>query len=288
MKIKLIPHHFFLVLLSVFLCTSSYAQNKKKNTVRLNVQYVKVMNGEIFLNIKATARVEKENIEVADIDLIVYNEYDGEEIEIGKIKTNAKGEGKLVLDNLNALKADDLNFYNINVAFEGSDSFKRASKSISIKNADVIANIITQDSIHYISAELWDTSDSIKIALPEQNLKVQLQRLFKPLRIGEEFNTTDENGAIMVEVENGLPGVDGILTFEVVLDESDEYGTVKALVQAPIGKPIVDESTFDERTMWSPRNKTPLFLLIFPNLLTLGIWSIIIYLVINLFKISKS
>jgi hypothetical protein len=92
----------------------------------------------------------------------------------------------------------------------------------------------------------------------------------------------------MVEIEKGLPGVDGILTFEVVLEESDEYGTVKALVQAPIGKLIVDESTFDERTMWSPRNKTPLFLLIFPNVLTLGIWGIIVYLIINLFKISKS
>ncbi len=75
-------------------------------------------------------------------------------------------------------------------------------------------------------------------------------------------------------LEEGIPGVDGNLTFEVVLKESDDYGTVKAMVNAPIGIPIVDESTFDERTMWSPRNKTPLFLLIFPNLLIFGMWGI--------------
>jgi hypothetical protein len=63
---------------------------------------------------------------------------------------------------------------------------------------------------------------------------------------------------------------------------------VKALVNAPIGVPIVDESTFDERTMWSPRSKTPLFLLIFPNLIILGIWGLIIYLILNLFKLKKS
>ena len=54
-------------------------------------------------------------------------------------------------------------------------------------------------------------------------------------------------------------------------------------VNAPVGIPIVDESTFDERTMWSPRSKTPFFLLILPNLLTLGIWGFIIYLINNLF-----
>jgi hypothetical protein len=75
---------------------------------------------------------------------------------------------------------------------------------------------------------------------------------------------------------------------EVVLNESDTYGTVKALVNAPVGTPIVDESTFDERKMWSPRSKTPIFLLIFPNLLIFGIWGLIIYLFVNLIKISKA
>jgi hypothetical protein len=74
----------------------------------------------------------------------------------------------------------------------------------------------------------------------------------------------------------------------VVLNDSDEFGTVKAMLIAPIGKLIVDESTFDERTMWSPRNKTPIFLLILPNLLTFVIWGFIIYLISNLFKINKS
>ena len=116
---------------------------------------------------------------------------------------------------------------------------------------------------------------------------MQIQRLFRSLPIGEEYNYTDENGTILVPIEKGIPGVDGILTLEVVLKDSDDYGTVKAMVKAPVGVPIVEESTFDQRTMWSPRNKTPLFLLIFPNLLIFGIWGIIIYLIINLFKITK-
>lgn len=112
--------------------------------------------------------------------------------------------------------------------------------------------------------------------------------MFKPLRIGEEFNSTDDEGSILVPIDDGIPGVDGNLGIEVVLNERDDYGTVKAVVFAPIGVSIVDESTFNQRTMWSPRTKTPIFLLIFPNLLIFGIWGFIIYLIFNLFKLSKS
>jgi len=287
MKNKFIAHQIFLVVLSVFICTSSFAQKAKKDKVRLKAEYVKVMNSEIYFDIKATAKVDNQNIDVSNIDLTVYNIIDDEQVELGKTKTNMNGESKFVLkEGINAIKPDSTNIYNIEISFDGNDSFSGASKSLSFKDANIEAKLISKDSINYITATLIDKStDSV---VSDALLRVQVQRLFRPLRIGEEFNSTDENGTIIVPIEEGIPGVDGKLTLEVVLKDSDDFGTVKALVNAPIGVPIVDESTFDERTMWSPRNKTPLFLLIFPNLIILGIWGLIIYLVLNLFKLKKS
>jgi hypothetical protein len=244
------------------------------------------MDSVSYFNVTAFSRIDKENVDVANIDLTFYNELDDDEIELGTATTNMHGECKFVLKNLNILKPDSTNTYNINISFKGNDAYKRASKSISFKDATILAKLIIKDSINYISGTLKDAAtDSI---LSDRFLNVQLQRLFRPLRIGEEFNSTDENGTIIVPIEEGMPGVDGILTFEVVLQDSDDYGTVKAMIKAPIGTPITDESTFDERTMWSPRNKTPLFLLIFPNLLILGIWGIIVYLILNLVKLKNS
>ena len=197
-----------------------------------------------------------------------------------------EGESRFVLKNLNDIKPDSTNTYNLGISFKGNDSFKKASKSISFKNADIKAKIIAKDSINYITATLIDVSTDSPII--GESLDVQVERLFMHLRIGEEFNKTDENGTILVKVDNDIPGVDGILTIEVVLNDNDIYGTVKDLVVAAIGIPIVDESTFDQRTMWSPRNKTPLFLLILPNLIIFGLWVFIIYLSLNLFKIAKS
>jgi len=289
---KIFKYRFgFLVLIvfiiSIFNFQSVYAQEGKKNSVRLKSDYIKIMDSTSYFNIKAFARIDKENIDVAHIDLTVYNVQGDDEIELGTVTTNMHGECKFFLKDLSTFSVDSTtNAYNFNIAFKGNDAYKRTSKEVSFRDASILADFVVQDSLNYVSATLKETTtDSV---LSDQILNVQVQRLFRPLKIGEEFNSTDENGTILVNIPDGIPGVDGNLIIEVVLADSDDYGTIKALVKAPVGVPIVDESTFDERTMWSPRNKTPIFLLIFPNLLIFGIWGLIIYLFINLFKISKS
>jgi hypothetical protein len=117
---------------------------------------------------------------------------------------------------------------------------------------------------------------------------VQVKRLINPLRIGEEFNYTDEDGTIIVTVENGIPGIDGKLILEVVYPDSDDYGTVKAVVEAPYGVPVVKDTTFNDRTLWGPRSKTPYFILFFTIFLIIVTWGPIVYLIRNLYKISKS
>jgi hypothetical protein len=282
MRNQLITRHFFLVVLSVFLYTSGFAQDR----VRLKAEYVKIMNEGSYFDLQATAKVNDENVNVSKIELIIYNLVGDEQIEIGKTITNMQGKSRFMLKDLKSIQPDSSNTYNIDISFTGNEAFSDASKSIVFKDAAIEAKLITIDSVNYVTATLIDKStDSLLIG---QSLKVQIQRLFKNLPIGEEFNETDEDGTILVPIPEGIPGVDGILAIEVILSESEEFGTVKTIFKAPIGKHIADESTFDQRTMWSPRNKTPLFLLIFPNILTFGIWGIIIYLILNLIKINKS
>jgi len=290
MKNHLTFRSIFLVLTSVFFITTSYqnlyAQDIKKNKVRLKADYVKIMDGVISFDIKATSKIKKKNIEVSNINLAIYNVIDDEKIKLGTTITDNRGKCKFILKNINAIKTDSLNTYNILIEFKGNDTFKKAAKRLNFKNANIEASIITKDSINYISAKLIDKSkDSV---ISGESLSIQIQRLFSPLIIGEEFNNTDHNGTILVPFEEKIPGIDGNLIFEVVLNDHDEFGTVKALIKAPLGIPIVEESTFNERTLWSPRNKTPIFILLFANLLIIGMWGLIIYLIVNLFKIKKT
>lgn len=290
MKNMLKYRFIFLAFAGVFVCciglNKVQAQDVKKNSVRLKADYIKIMDSISYFKINAFSRINKENVDVANIELTVFNELADDNIKLGTVTTDMHGNCKYVLQNLNEIKPDSTNTYNFKISFKGNDTFKKASKSVSFKDASIFTEMIVKDSINYITAILKETiTDSV---LSNRLLNVQIQRLFKPLKIGEEFNSTDENGTIIVPIQEGIPGVDGKLIIEVVLADSDAYGTVKALNKASVGVPIVDESTFDERTMWSARNKTPLFLLIFPNLLIFGIWGLIVYLFVNLFIISKS
>jgi len=265
---------------------SVHAQDSKKHKVRLKLNFVKIMNEEIYFDIEASARIDKENIKVSDIEVVIYNEYEGEEVGLGTAFTNKKGKAKFIIPNMSSIRPDSTNTYHVGVSFYGNDVYKKASKSVSFKNADIDARIVTIDSLNYFTATLKDvTKDSL---IEGASLSVQVERLFQPLFIGEEFYITDDTGTIIVPVEHGIPGIEGNLNIEVVMDDNDDYGTVIDKFIAPIGTPIVQDTTFDERTMWSPRNQTPLFLLIFTNLIILGMWGFIVYLTYNLFKIYKS
>ncbi len=279
----------FLVLVSVFFVSTAFQNlnaQTKKNKVRLKADYVKIMDGEMYLNISASSKINKKNIKISGIELTVLNEINDENHILGKVITNIKGETKFLLKGINSITPDSTSTYNLIVLFKGNDTIKKAKKSVSFKNAEIRAKHIIKDRINYITASLIDTNTTNPIS--NESLDVQVQRLFNPLKIGDEFNYTDENGTIIIPVEDGIPGINGELIFEVVLSDSDLYGTIKAIFETSIGSPIVNESTYEQRTLWAPRNKTPLFILIFANLLIIGMWGTIIYLITNLFKIKKT
>ncbi len=284
-KSDMVRKVFAIIICSVF-TQFSIAQDVEKHKVRLNGQYVKIMDGEVFINVKATSRINRQNVGIAGAHIMLSNEVGDDEISLGHVMTDEKGEGRLTLPGLSALKMDSTFTYNIRAMYKGNDTLTRAGTSISVRDAKILAKVIEKDSVNYITAQLIDTAtDSV---LVDQSLITQVDRLIRPLRFGKEFNNTDDEGSIMVEIPNDIPGIDGNLLLEVVLSESDDYGTVKARVNAPVGVPVVEDTTFDQRTMWSPKNKAPMYLLIIANFIIFGIWITIIYLIRNLFRISKA
>ena len=259
-------------------------QIQAKEKARLSVDYHKIMGENGFLLINVKYKVEKKYQPAIDLKLNIYEEINEDSIaHRGQVITDYEGNAQFIIESRNVV-SDELVIYKYLVRIESDDIFKDAEKSEKFSEVNLIAEAIEKDSVNYISAELTDANGN---PIEGEKLKVLVQRLFAPLTIGESSYKTDEDGAILVAVENPLPGIDGILTFEVVL-ESRKYGDVKVIFDAPIGEVITDQSTFDQRTMWSPPNKTPLFLWIFPNIVILGIWIVIVTLIVNLFKIFKS
>jgi len=257
------------------------AQNEKAKP-RLSVEYHKTTGEPASIFVKGKFKGEDGYEPTVNLDVNIYKVITEDSLAfLGTVTTNAKGEANYTLpeeQNDTALE----HYYVVKV--EDNDKFKDADSDLMFMDASLTAEIIEEDSIKYVVAQLLDADGN---PIEGQSLKVKVRRLFAPLTIGESSYDTDEDGSIMVEIEDPIPSKSGVLTFEVVL-ESDDYGIVKAVFDAPIGVVIADLDTFDKRTMWSPPGKTPLFIFVFANIIILGIWIVIVLLIRNIIKIKKS
>lgn len=273
----------YLILPLVILAVAVSAQEKIK--ARVSASYVKVMNKESFINLTAKYKSEGRFEPASELHFIIFQKIQDSLQLLGKVKTGSSGSIKFILDKSQiseTLKSGDLSFV---IKIDNDPKFQDAETEINIFEANLSASLKTVDSVNQISAMLTDASGK---PLKGQSLKVQLQRMYAPLQVGTSGYETDENGSIAVPIVDRMPGIDGHLTYEVVLEESDLYGTVKSIVPTNIGVPIKDQSTFDKRTMWSPPSKTPYYLLMLPNIIILIVWTFILILIINLFRISKT
>lgn len=269
----------------VMLCCfigNSFAQDKKN--MNLAVQYLKIMKEESQLKIAAQFKGDNG---FEPCKYIYFNVYktdtidDTKSVRIGKILTNSVGRALFSIPK-NFVGASGV--YTVKV--EDNKFFEDKEEMAIVKDATIEASIEKEDGIYTIKARLTDSNNE---PIAGESLEVGLKRLFGTMPIGEEESyETDEDGSIAVPIDAGLTGVDGKLNFQVVLSESDVYGTLINNQNTKFGKPIVDQSTFNQRTMWSPPTKTPLFLWIIPNTILISIWSILLFLVFNLFKIYKS
>jgi len=271
---------FICVAFLTFSVTNASAKSKKQKA-RLSVQYYKEGNQNI-LNISAKYKQGRKYVMGKGLNLKIYSVIENDSLVfLGDATLNNAGKYAFNVDKAFS-KVQDL--YTFKVVFKGSKTLKKATKTVAISIANLISKLNKTEDGYSIEATLTNAANE---PIEGQELKVQLERLFSPLPIGEGINFTDKNGTIVVPIKEIMPGINGKLIYEVVLDDSDDYGTIKSVITTNIGKPIKDLSTFDERTMWSPPTKAPWVDLIIPNLLILGIWGTLVILVINLFKISK-
>lgn len=262
--------------------SSSKIEAQEKQNARISVQYNKIGNQNL-LKISAKYKEDKKFVPASDLNLKVYKTVsDDSTTLLGTLKLAKDGNGIFDVSNEITKGLDTISF---SVVHEASDKFEEASNEVGIKLANLSAVLnLDDETTPTIMATLTDVNN---VPLEGVELKVKLQRSFAPLAIGEDSYFTDESGTINVPITVKMPGLDGKLIYEVIIDENETYGSIKTIIESNLGTKIKDLSTFDQRTMWGPPRKAPLVALIVPNLLIFGIWLTLFFLIFNLYRISK-
>lgn len=273
--------NFFVCFICFTLFSTQVIAQDKKAKARLSVTFNK--EGSVKL-LKLSAKYKDDNTykPATGLDLNIYQVFENDSlVSLGNVVLDKKGAANF---DVSGVFETILTDYNFNVEHEGSEKFKKVSKDISVQVANLVGEIQTEDDTHVIVGKLTNANNE---PIEGVELKVRLQRSFAPLTVSKDIHFTDEFGTINVPITEIMPGINGKLNYELVLLDNEKYGTIKTVIEANFGKPIVDQSTFDQRTMWSPPLKAPWFVLIIPNLLILGIWGVLLKITFNLYRISK-
>ena len=280
-------HKKAILIFAVFLSLislKSFGQEDKKNA-NISLQFIKLMK-EQRSSIEITAQYKQKKVffPCKKIALSIYKAENADDtlgVKIGTVITN--DDGKASFDIPKKFNASSASY---TAKIEKNKAYEVNKETVSIKDATIEASIEKTDSTYNIKARLLDENHN---PIADQALVVGLKRTFGILQMGTgDGYTTDETGSIIAPIDKNLTGKNGVLNFQVILKENDTYGTVISNLYTNFGIVVKDQSSFDKRTMWAPPSKTPLFILIIPNIILIGIWSILTMLIINLFKIYKS
>ena len=116
---------------------------------------------------------------------------------------------------------------------------------------------------------------------------LSVKRLFSKLPIGDAI-ATDSTGVATFEFPNDIPSKNGKLTIFANIVDDENYMNSETSGEVNWGTVVVtDNSNVSERSIAAGRDGAPIYFII-SSLLVIGLfWGVIIYAVLQVFKIKK-
>jgi hypothetical protein len=168
-----------------------------------------------------------------------------------------------------------------------SDAFAGDNKSPD--NAGIKIEFNKEDSIRHVTATVFtiDSAGNEK-PVPEADVTLFAKKSFGMLPLGDA-QSTDKNGEVTIDFPTDLPG-DSLGNIVVVakVEDNEKVGTLEEMRTVSWGVPRFADRVFHQRALWASGANAPLPLVITVCSMVAGVWSVILYIVIQLFKIKNS
>jgi len=271
-----------------------FAQDKEKEEiekakVKMKFNYNKESDGSRILNIKANTKIEKKLTPVSGLEINLFSIDTSGNVLLGKITTDVAGEAVFALPDRLGNSSDSLNQFTFIAKLEENDQYLGSEKEISVLDASIEIILIDDDSVKYIKASVNVIGrDGGKTPAEETEVKFYVKRMFGLLPIGGDYTYTDESGNVDIEFPLDLPGDSaGMVSIIVKLEDDENYGNLVAQEIANWGVPVKMKNPLDQRALWAQRGKAPIWLIVMADGIVLGVWSVLIYIFIQLIKIRR-
>ena len=208
---------------------------------------------------------------------------------IGIVTTDDKGRAKSFLPP-SLKKMWDANTVHKFIAMANNKD-EEVVAEIEIAKARIKIDTSSEEKIKSITVLVTKFENNEWVPANEVEMRIGIQRHGGILSAGESATyTTDSSGTAIVQLnKDSLPGDGkGNIILAARIEDNDLFGNLLLEKTVPWGVSVkTAPAFFDQRTLWSTRFRTPLWLLIMAYSIVIGVWGTIIYLVLQIIKIKK-
>lgn len=264
-------------------------KEKEKGIVRLDLTYNQ-LNGDIpMLKTSAKTKIGKKFQPTEDVEINLFFIEETAQGFMGRVRTKSTGTASLILPDKFKTKWDSLPMVKFIATVTDNEQFEDELVEIEITKARIDLTLSEEDSVRTIHAKVLAFQDSSWVDVPETEIKFVVTRLLSDLSAGEEESyTTDEAGEASAEFNMIIPGDSaGNIIVGAKIEDHELYGNLMTTKVLKWGVPLKHDGSFAKRTLFATRDKTPLWLLIFPNLIIAFVWGAILYLIYQITRIIK-
>jgi len=276
------------LLIIIFLGAVFTSHAQEKASLKIDLAYHRQNNSMPVIKAIAKSKIGKKYLPVEGVEINVFFMEESAQGFIGRLKTNNKGTIKVPLPERFKAAFDSSSNFIFIATVTDNELYEDQSAEMEITKARIELVLLEEDSIKTIGAKLL-ALDSIWVAVPETDVKLVVKRLQSDLNASEEeFYTSDEMGEVSAEFNLSIAGdTSGNLILGAKIEDHEMYGNIETVSSINWGIRAVKDHTFSERSLWATRDKTPLWLLIVPNLMILSVWGVIAYLIFQMMLIIR-
>ena len=264
-----------------------WAQEEEKPSLILNLSHYTTNNSLQYLKVQTQIRADNKIQPVKDVSVQLYIDSIAQTNFIGHIKTNEKGTAETTIP------------YSLKDVWGSSSVHKfiavtkdeQTITELEIVRARMEIDTLNEDGARSVVARVFSLENGEWIPAKDVDVTIGVKRLGGSIKIGdEESYTTDSSGQVTAEFKlDSLPASDvkGNIILTAKLDQNEQFGNLSIEKTVPWGKYYKHSSSFGERSLWAARFRSPLWLLFMAYSIVAGVWGVIIYLVIQIFKMKR-
>ena len=208
-------------------------------------------------------------------------ETDSADITLASIVTGEDGKARLDLNDIE-IGSDSNGVTHYRTEFNGTEEYRKASKSLSVKEIELRFETKIVDSLKMITVIGEEKVKDGRLPIEESDLQILVKRLYSDLPVIEG---TMEEGEFEVEFPDNIPGdTNGDLWIIARITDHDDYGNVETRQKITWGKPVSYAIGKRPRALWS---RAPIWMIGVVWVAFLLIWYHYFLAVGKLFKIKK-